>query len=190
MCTGCRWLIIYDNVESLDLLLSYWPVASRGRAIITSRNNKFAFEPAEGGIEIHSWDSETGSQFLLHLLSTDIGDELSIADIRSADQLAEKLSGHALALSHMAGLIHRRSWSISEFMEIYKKQPQKMHGISGNTSINALWDISFNSLDLKSREILGVLSFTAPEAIPQSLFEAEDETGLPEPLKFCTDNLA
>lgn len=188
--TRCRWLIIYDNVESMDLLLSYWPVASRGQAIITSRSNKFAFEPAEGGIEVHSWDSETGSQFLLHLLSTDIGDELSTAEIKSADQLSEKLSGHALAISHIAGLIHRRSWSISDFLEIYKKQPQKMYGLSGNSSINALWDISFNSLDPKSREILGVLSFTAPEAIPQSLFEAEDEASLPESLKFCADNLA
>ena len=107
----------------MDLLLSYWPAASRGQAIITSRNNKFAFEPAEGGVEVTSWDSETGSQSLLHLLSTDIGEELAAADIKSANQLSEKLSGHALAISHMAGLIHRRSWSISDFVEIYKKQP-------------------------------------------------------------------
>ena len=64
-----------------------------------------------------------------------------------------------------------------------------MHGISGNSSINALWDISFNSLNPKSREILGILSFTAPEAIPQSLFEAEDEASLPKPLRFCIDSL-
>jgi hypothetical protein len=65
-----------------------------------------------------------------------------------------------------------------------------MYGISGNSSINTLWDISFNSLDPKSREILGVLSFIAPEAIPQLLFEAEDEASLPEPLRFCADSLA
>lgn len=182
-------MIVYDNVESMDLLLSYWPVASRGQVIITTRNHKFAFELAERGIEVTSWDSETGSQFLVHLLSTDIGEEIAAADIKSANQLSERLSGHALAISHMAGLIYRRSWSISEFVDIYKKQPQKMHGISGNSSINALWDISFSSLSPKSQEILGVLCFTAPEAIPQSLYETEDEASLPKSLQFCADNL-
>ncbi|KAJ8067172.1 hypothetical protein OCU04_004539 [Sclerotinia nivalis] len=67
----------------------------------------------------------------------------------------------------MAGLIHRRDWSISEFMEMYNRQLQKMHGVSGNGSINALWNISFNSLD------------------PQ-----KDEIGLPESLKFCAGNLS
>lgn len=173
----------------MDLLLSYWPAASRGQAIITTRNHQFAFRPAEGGLEIKSWDTQTGSQFLLHLLSTDIGAELAAEDIKSANQLSEKLSGHALAISHMAGLIHRRSWSIAEFVELYKRQPQKMHGVSGNSSINALWHISFSSLDSQSRAILGVLSFTAPESIPQSLFEVENGTSLPESLRFCTNSL-
>lgn len=187
--TQCRWLIIYDNVESMDLLLSYWPAASRGQAIITARNHQFAFRPADGGLEIVSWDAQTGSQFLIHLLSTDIGAELAMADIKSANQLSEKLSGHALAISHMAGLIHRRSWSIAEFVDLYNRQPQKMHGVSGNSSINALWDISFNSLDPQSLAILGVLSFTAPESIPQSIFEPQDDTSLPESLTFCMDSM-
>lgn len=106
--TQCRWLIIYDNVESKDVIEPYWPAAGHGQAILTTKNHKFAFDIAQKGLEIVSWNADTGSRFLLHLLATNIGDELTTDDIQSANQLSEKLSGHALAISHMAGLIHGR----------------------------------------------------------------------------------
>ncbi|KAI8949995.1 hypothetical protein F4801DRAFT_602741 [Xylaria longipes] len=83
--------------------------ASRGQAVITTRNHNFAFYPADGGLEITEWDAEIGSQFLLHLLSTDINNQLTKDEVYSAYGLSSKLSGHALALSLMAGLIRRRS---------------------------------------------------------------------------------
>jgi NB-ARC domain len=185
----CRWLIVYDNAEVVDLIRAHWPAASRGQALITTRNHSFAFEPADGGLEIKTWDTETGSRFLLHLLSTDIGTELKVNEATSAQELSKKLSGHALAISHMAGLIHRRAWSISEFMKIYNQHPSEMHGVSGNNSINALWDFAFKSLDPQSHAILGTMCFVAPDGIPQSLFEPECAADLPESLLFCSDHL-
>lgn len=173
----------------MDLLLKYWPAASRGQALITTRNHSFAFEPADGGLEVKTWDAETGSRFLLHLLSTDISAQLTDDEAKSAHELSQKLSGHALAISHMAGLIHRRAWSIAEFVEIYNQRPGKMYGISGNSSINALWDVAFKSLDPQSCAILGVLCFVAPDNIPQALFEPESAASLPKSLAFCSDRL-
>lgn len=34
----CRWLIVYDNAEFADLIRDFWPLASRGQALITTRN--------------------------------------------------------------------------------------------------------------------------------------------------------
>lgn len=173
----------------MELIRAHWPAANRGQALITSRNHSFAFEPADGGLELTTWDTETGSRFLLHLLSTDVGKELANEEATSANELSRKLSGHALAISHMAGLIHRRAWSVSEFMEIYNKYPNVMHGVSGNSSIDALWEISFKSLDPQSHALLGVLCFLAPDSITQSLFEVSRADDLPERLKFCADYL-
>ena len=172
----------------MDVLLPYWPAAGHGQAILTTRDHRFAFDIAQKGLEIESWDAKTGSQFLLHLLATNIGDQLSADDINSANQLSDKLSGHALAISHMAGLIHGRGWSIAEFIEEYDQQPQMIHGISDNKSINALWNISFKTLDLQSRAILGVLSFVSPDSVPQSLFQPNSGADcLPEALKFSAN---
>ncbi len=180
--------MIYDNAEDMDLLRAYWPTASRGQALITTRNRSFGSEIADGGLEVHTWDTETGSRFLLHLLSTDISEELKEDEIISAHELSQKLSGHALAISHMAGLIHKRSWSIAELMRIYDQHPSDMYGVSGNNSINALWDFAFKSLDPQSRAILGVLCFVAPDNIPQSLIQVNNATDLPESLRFSRDD--
>lgn len=182
-----RWLIIYDNAESVDLLLSYWPIASRGQVLITTRNHSFAFHPASGGLEINSWDAETGSKFLLLLLLTDITEQVTADDSKSVLELSNMLSGHALALSHMAGLIHSRAWSIYEFMELFREHPRKMHGVSGNSSIDALWDFTFRSLNTQSFDILRILCFMSPDSIPQVLFEVADRNQLPESLNFCSD---
>ena len=185
--SACRWLLIFDNAESADLLMTCWPTAPRGQAIITTRNHNLAFFPANGGLEITAWNIEKGSQFLIHLLSTDISKQLTEKEAKGAHELSLQLSGHALALSLMAGLIHCRSWSIDEFVEIYKRQPHKVNKMFGSNSINALWEMSFRSLSEKTSAILRVLAFLSPDIIPQALFEPKDSNALPDSLKFCED---
>ncbi|KAH8714838.1 P-loop containing nucleoside triphosphate hydrolase protein [Phaeosphaeriaceae sp. PMI808] len=128
--TKAKWLIVYDNVEDFDVLHAHWPSSTaRGHALITTRNTALAYEPAEAGIEVSSWDTRTGSQFLLHLLSGHISAELLASQSQSALELSERLSGHALALAKMGGVIHRRSWTIRELVEVYDRQPDFKNGI-------------------------------------------------------------
>lgn len=176
--------MVYDNVEDDKLLMPYWPEASHGKAIITTRNHNLVYKFATSGLEIPSWDAKTGSEFLLFLLKDNIGRNIQAEGI-SAAQLAEKLSGHALGISHMAGLIQRRSWSITEFMRIYLKNPKRLH----ETELQAVWDVSFNTLEKDSRIFLGVASFLVPDNMAQELFEIKEEQNVPEDLEFCLDDL-
>lgn len=180
----CRWLIVYDNVETLDVLEQYWPVSSRGRAIITTRNRSMAFQPACSGLEITSWDAQAGSQFFLFLLKNGIGCELEV-ERNSAFTLSDRLGGHALAISHMASLIHDGELSIHEFMTMYMKDPRGFHAIN---ELVALWDFSFKSLDQNCLSLLGVLSYLMPDNIPQRLFETDIHGKLPSDLDFCSDS--
>lgn len=166
------------------MLMPYWPGSSQGKAIITTRNHSLAFEPASSGLEVTSWDAETGSQFLLFLLRKSIGLDLE-AENNSALALSERLSGHALAISHMAGLIYDGEYSIQEFMTMYLKNPCRAHVTN---QLAALWDFSFKSLDKNSLSILEVMSFLMPDTIPQELFEAGAARKLSEDLDFCSDD--
>lgn len=181
--TDCKWLVVYDNVEDDKLLMPYWPEASRGKAIITTRNHNLVYKFATSGLEISSWDTKTGSEFLLFLLKDNSGRDIQ-AERVSAAELAEKLSGHALGISHMAGLIQRRSWSITEFMRIYLKDPRRLH----KTELQAVWDVSFGTLEVDSRVFLGVASFLVSDNMAQELFEITEDDSLPRDLEFCTDD--
>ncbi len=182
--TDRKWLVVYDNVEEDKLLLPYWPEASHGNAIITTRNHNLVYRFATSGLEITSWDTKTGSDFLLFLLKDNIGRDIKAEGV-SAIEFTEKLSGHALGLSHMAGLIQRRSWSITEFMRIYLKDPRRLH----KTELQAVWDVSFDTLEKDSRTFLGVASFLVSDNMAQHLFDSKEEESLPEDLGFCLDDL-
>jgi hypothetical protein len=179
-----KWLVVYDNVDDERLLMPYWPEASHGKAIITTRNHNLVYKFATSGLEISSWDVQTGSDFLLFLLKNNVGHDIQ-EEGSSAAELAEKLSGHALGLSHMAGLIQRRSWSITEFMRVYLKDPRRLH----KTELQAVWEVSFDTLEKHSRTVLGIASYLVADDIAQDLFESPDKDQLPLDLQFCTDEL-
>ncbi|KFY18119.1 hypothetical protein V492_00130 [Pseudogymnoascus sp. VKM F-4246] len=168
--TECKWMIIYDNAETIELLRDYWPLSgSNGRVLITTRNHMLGFDPADAGLEILPWDTDTGSKFLLHLLTGHISAELLANETQSAYSLSERLSGHALALSNMCGLIHRRSWSISELVEVYDRSKDFKDGLE------TVWQLSFENLKPDCAALLSVFTFCAPDSIPQSLFEFNEE---------------
>ena len=163
--------------------MPYWPVSSHGRAIITTRNHSLAFEPASYGVEITSWDAQTGSDFLLFLLKDNIGCDLEVEGT-CAYTLSKRLSGHALALSHMAGLIYEGELSIEEFMKMYLKNPRRAHATD---TLSALWDFSFRSLDEDSLRLIGVLSYLMPDLITQDIFEGHEDRAFPKEMEFCLD---
>lgn len=129
-----KWLVVYDNVEDDNLLEPYWPESSHGTAIITTRNHNLVHKFATSGLEITSWDAKTGSKFLLFLLKDNTGRDIQSEKL-SAVELAEKLGGHALGTSHMAGLIQRKSCTIAEFMRIYLEDPKRLH----KSELQAVW---------------------------------------------------
>lgn len=167
--------------------MKYWPVANQGCALITTRDHSLAYEPAEAGIEILPFYPEVGSRFILHLLPLDIAADVISRESQSAAQLSERLSGHALAISQMAGLIYRRSWTIEEFLTIYNRNTRKMLGMPGKNSLDAVWKLSFESLNEMCSIFLGVLSYITPDYIPQALFEPSNTLALPKSVEFCSD---
>ncbi|KAL2874453.1 hypothetical protein SGCOL_010325 [Colletotrichum sp. CLE4] len=136
--TECKWLLVYDNVEDFGLLRANWPSpGSQGLALITTRNHSLALNPANGDLEVLSWDTANGTKFLLHLLDGHISTDLLASEAKSAYSLAERLSGHALAISNMSGLIHRRSWNISELLDKYGSS------LNFNNGLEAIWGVFF-----------------------------------------------
>ncbi|GAW14062.1 hypothetical protein ANO14919_034540 [Xylariales sp. No.14919] len=84
----------------------------------------------------------------------------------------------------MAGLIQRRSFSITEFMRIYLEDPRRLH----RSELQAVWDVSFDSLETDSRIFLGIAAFLVSDSVEQELFENMRGKNTPEELEFCNDD--
>ncbi|KAF8851460.1 hypothetical protein BDZ45DRAFT_730880 [Acephala macrosclerotiorum] len=97
--SNSKWLMIFDNAEDGDVLLDYWPLASRGMVLVTTRNHSLSFDVADSGLEISHFNAEEGPGFILHLLSIDIANNLTHTEAQSAAELSNRLNGHALAIS-------------------------------------------------------------------------------------------
>ncbi|KAK4676674.1 hypothetical protein QC764_000320 [Podospora pseudoanserina] len=180
-----KWLIVYDNVESFDVLVTHWPnLAANGHALITTRNTDLAWEPAEIGIEVETWDIDNGAKCIIHLLADHISADVLASQFNSALELSERLSGHALALDRMAGVIHKRGWTIGQLVEIYDRAPE-----FGQNGIGPVWQISFQNLSVNASSILAVISCCSADRIPEMLFQPGEPGKVATELPWCGDVL-
>lgn len=189
------WLLIFDNAEEPSLLQSFWPTTNHGSVLVTSRNHILALDPASGGLEIETFSEEQGADFLLSHFPPQ---HRSIkVEQEAALNFSQRLGGHALAINQMAALMIHKGLTISEFSVAYDKRTKHIHRErrQGQKSpgyphyLDTVWKMSFDTLSepkhASSFAMLGVLSLTAPDLIPQDLFRYA--SNLPKSLDFCED---
>jgi hypothetical protein len=70
-------------------------------------------------------------------------------------------------------------------MRIYLEDPRRLH----KSELQAVWDVSFDTLERDSRVFLGVASFLVSDNMAQELFENRQGHDLPDDLEFFLDDL-
>lgn len=186
------WLLVFDNAEDPDLVQDCWPVAVKGSILVTSRRPIFALRPAAGGMEVGHFSDDDGATLLLRIVNKYPYDT---REENAARQLSKELGGHGLALRVMAALIHLKRKSFTEFISFYLRNRENLHVKSsietGNThSLRTCWHTAFEALEKEPSIILGLMSFIAPDEIPEEMFRTQISTPLPKALAFCNDELA
>jgi hypothetical protein len=192
--TDSKWLLIFDNVDSHEVLSDCWPVSRHGAVLVTTRDVVVATLPIDTGLEVNEFDDEQGAEFLLAMASGRLreGDEAA-----TAKKVAQQLGGLPLAINQMAALINARNLSLRQFEVMYTKHEQRLHNqkksgwkyLGYKHSLDSVWQLSFENLSNDARAFLGVLSFFSADSIPLEVFKTEDPERLPPPLAFCEDEL-
>lgn len=126
-------------------------------------------------------------------------------EIQAADALAEQLGGLALAIDIITKNIKtsRRFNSIAEFLPFYeqnrralgKRHRRGIRDITYSKDLDTVWETAFATIDSNINpnanpdavRLMDVLCFLAPEAIPQWLFQGNEEN-IPEHWQFLTDD--
>lgn len=166
------WLLIYDNVDNLDVLSEYWPRLGRGSVLVTSRDPSAKHNLyTRDGLDLSPL-SLTDSELLLQRLTQSEADHVQR---RALEEISQKLDGLPLAISQMSGVFRRLRLSYNDFLkyydeegieELFKKQT-KVAGESQASSLATLW--SLDRLSSSTKALLQVICFLDPDDIPEEL---------------------
>lgn len=166
-----RWLLIFDNVDDLDVLSDYWPTTGRGSVLVTSRDPlaKCNLYTVNDGIDLPPLSSSATMDLIQRL--TRIKPDQSQQGALSS--IADKLGGLPLAISHMSSVIRDSRMSYTEFLKFYEQEGieqlqmmQKSSDKSQNArSLATVW--ALHTLSPATTSLLQILSILDPDNIPE-----------------------
>ncbi|KAH0545465.1 hypothetical protein FGG08_000466 [Glutinoglossum americanum] len=170
--SGRRFLLIFDNVDTIDLLLQVWPASDKGSILITTRSLSMASRHATDIMNLESFTTETGLEALYSLTGarpTADGDSAL-----AAKDICRLLGGLPLALVQISEFIRDRSYSYEEFLPIYQSSAAKVLArgktpIEYNHTLSTVWDLSLQKLPQESKILQNLIAFFDPDRIEERL---------------------
>ncbi|RSL75516.1 hypothetical protein CEP51_010797 [Fusarium floridanum] len=167
-----NWLLIFDNVDNLDVLDDYWPKLGRGSVLITSRDPN-----AKQNMYIHeglhlppltNTETEVLMQKLTHVRADDYQKD-------ALAKIAKTLDGLPLVINQMSGLFRSFRLSYMDFLEFLQEEGiEKLYERqSGSTdkqktqSLVTYW--ALDRLSSPTKALLQVMCLLDPDDIPEDI---------------------
>ncbi len=204
LSTHSQWLLIWDNVEDLELLQRLLPPTRQGATLITTRHQ--ALGTLARGMDLAPMEREEGMLFVLRrakVLEPEATSErmhqlaLSMpAEYAAAEKLVAAMEGIPLALDQAGAYIEETGCSVSAYLERYEQQRTRLldrRGILGGDhphSVTATFLLASKRIEREqsaAADLLHVCALLHAEAIPEELFVAGAAYLGPELASLATD---
>lgn len=170
------WLLIFDNVDNLDVLGEFWPTAGSGAILITNRNSlaKNQVYTANHGIDLQPFTSSEAVQLMDSLTPRLLRPQESKED-QCAIEIVHKLGCVPLLITQMAGVMSRLGLSYQDFLILCNKIGIERVGIEEGAATvpEQMSSVSFrlglDGLEEKSPGLLQLISLLDPDRIPEKI---------------------
>ncbi len=174
------WLVIFDNVEDLELVKGVLPPARCGSLLFTSRRQALGF--AAQTLDMEQMTPEEGIRFLLHrarLLDPNAAlDSLLAEDIALAREIVAAMDGLPLALDQAGAYIEATKCGLFDYLQLFRSAQLRLLDERDTyadhpSSVARTFALAFEQLKKNNpaaAELLTVCAFLAPEAIPETFF--------------------
>ncbi len=184
---GSFLLTIYlltRNLERDQILKGYLPIGASGAILFTSRRYyNFSNDGKRKGTTVLPFDPKQSWDLLLQLLGEDWKrmdreGRIPASEVTAAKHMLHQLEGLALAIQQAAILIKDSEIggpTIAKTYEMFKEKsltlPERhmTPRSSSERSLDALWDMTFNSLTRNARALLGVLAWLSPGTVDNKI---------------------
>lgn len=176
-----RWLVVFDNAESIDPVLDLLPRAGAGQVLITA--------PRDPGWREHGHvlrcgpftDAEAAT-FLLEVSGSD--------DEAAAKALGKELGHHPLALKQAAAYVSQNPVvTLQGYRELFSTRESEM--LEGKP-VQTTMALALQRVALASpvaRDLLNLLAFLSPDEIPLTLLASSPDVLPPELSNVVGDHL-
>lgn len=162
-----KWLIVFDNVDNIELLREFWPVGQYGNVILTSR------DPYLDTVDLGDLEKikiqPLNQQESLSLFYKVAEKNENTQHGRLFDKVFAEWGGVPMAINLMGVLVRNNFHSLDDFSTLYQKSFHIIHAHTNaydsypHSLANAF---SVENLDMKARSILQSLSYFDPDSIP------------------------
>lgn len=183
------WLLILDNLETIDDVSPYLPDDVNGKVIITTQNTRIEYGMR---LELDVFKADESEAFLKRRFSGNTDLEMEyycFSDFEeSAKILIARLGNLPLALEQAAAYIKEVRCSITDYLELLKQSGVDAFSDRYATPeyyekiVTSTWNISFHALGESSRQLMNLCAYMAPDNIPVDFFVKMRDM-LPMPLK-------
>src|SRR6266496_3438238 len=202
--THSQWLMIWDNVEDLELLRRLRPSTRQGAVLVTTRHQ--ALGTLARGMDLAPMGREEGMLFVLRrakVLEPEATSErmhqLAVsmpAEYVAAEKLVAAMGGVPLALDQAGAYIEETGCSVSAYLQRYEQQRARLldrRGVLGGDhphSVTATFLLASKRIEREqsaAADLLHVCVLLHAEAIPEELFLAGAAHLGPELASVATD---
>lgn len=189
--SGRSFLLIFDNVEQIDILLQVWPSSEKGSILITTRSPSVASKRATEVMHLESFSMEKALEALNSLTGLDSTND---EDSAAANDICQLLGGLPLAIVQMSEYIRDRGCSYEEFLRIYRKSASKIHAkgetpMEYNHTLSTVWDISLQNLPQDASTLQNFTAFFDPDKIEERLLTNPKVSHTDDRLEFLIDEI-
>jgi tetratricopeptide (TPR) repeat protein len=171
------WLLVFDNVDDPSAIRDFLP-GGGGHVLITSR--------------VRNWTGVAHVCPVEELSLREAVDYFRIStghDSPKTAELAKELGCLPLAMAQAAGYFTNKNCSVERYLDLYRAATQRIlsegprpHGYQ--ETVATTWLLQFESLSAPAIDLLRLVSFLAPDAIPLGmLFGTASLESLPATLR-------
>ena len=174
-----QWLLIFDNVDDMNVVNTFIPTAARGHILLTTRSQ--ATGQIAQPIEIEKMSVDIGALLLLrraNLLSlTASFDDAPTENRHLAAEITRLLDGLPLALSQAGAYIQETPCTLAAYITLFQTRradllQQRSFDETYPASVATTWSLSFEKVlqaNPAAAELLHLFVFLYSEAIPEEI---------------------
>jgi tetratricopeptide (TPR) repeat protein/transcriptional regulator with XRE-family HTH domain len=187
LSTHSQWLLIWDNVENLDLIASFLPSVRQGAILITTRCQVLG--TFAGGIDLFPMEQEEGMLFLLRRAkvleleaSREYVQRLAVQmphQYTTAAELVTAMGGLPLALDQAGAYIEETQCDLLTYLDLFRTQRavllhqrgerSRTHPEPVSTTLTLAVTVT-SSRHPAVRNLLQICALLSPNAIPEEFF--------------------